>query len=223
MTDHPNRRTLLAAGLALAPGAALAQGAVPPAVEEGQGRVEPAPPAGVPDTLRTERSVGPANARVTVMEFFSLTCGHCAAFHRETWPRVRSELIPQGRVRVVFRDFPLDRLALVAHIVARALPPERYDAFLTLLFAQQDRWAFARNVDNIAEIARIAAIAGLSREAFDAALADMDLQRWILEQRLAAEQQHRIASTPSFLFGSRLVAGNIPFNRFAELAREAGA
>jgi protein-disulfide isomerase len=217
-----SRRRLLAAGLAFAPAAAFAQGAVPPAVEEGQGRAD-APPPAVPDTARAERSVGAPNARVVVQEFFSLTCGHCAAFHRDTWPRVRAEIIPQGRVRVVFRDFPLDRLALVAHIAARALPPERYDAFLTLLFAQQDRWAFARNVDNIAEIARIAAIAGLSREAFDAALADMELQRWILEQRLAAEQQHRIASTPSFVFGSRMVAGNISFSRFAELAREAGA
>jgi protein-disulfide isomerase len=221
MTDKLDRRRLLAAGLALTPGLALAQGAAPPAVEEGQGRA--AEPATVPETARTERSVGDPNARVTVQEFFSLTCGHCAAFHRDVWPRVKAELIPGGRVRVVLRDFPLDRLALVAHIVARALPPERYDAFLTLLFAQQDRWAFARNIDNIAEIARIASIAGLSRPAFDAALNDADLQRWILEQRLAAEQQHRIASTPSFVFGSRLVAGNIPFTRFAELAREAGA
>jgi protein-disulfide isomerase len=222
MHSPQSRRRLLAAGLALAPAAALAQGAVPPALEEGQGAPE-TPAEAVPETARVERSVGRPDARVTVQEFFSLTCGHCAAFHRDTWPRVRSELVAQGRVRVVFRDFPLDRLALVAHIVARALPPERYDAFLTLLFAQQDRWAFARNVDNIAEIARIAAIAGLSRPAFDAALNDTELQRWILEQRLAAEQQHRIASTPSFVFGSRMVAGNIPFNRFVELAREAGA
>jgi protein-disulfide isomerase len=222
MTAPQSRRRLLAAGLALAPASAFAQGPVPPALEEGQG-APGTPPAAVPDTARAERSVGRPDARVTVTEFFSLTCGHCAAFHRETWPRVRNELVAQGRVRVVFRDFPLDRLALVAHAVARALPPERYDAFLTLLFAQQDRWAFARNVDNLAEIARIAAIAGLNRDGFEAAVNDMELQRWILEQRLAAEQQHRIASTPSFVFGSRLVAGAIPFARFAELAREAGA
>ena len=80
-----------------------------------------------------------------------------------------------GKLRMVWRDFPLDQLALAAAAVARALPPERYEGFIGALFSTQDRWAFARGADNLAEIAKIAALAGMSRAEVDAALADQAL------------------------------------------------
>lgn len=203
-----SRRTLLALtpGLALVPTALLAQ----------------APQSSAPETdpRLTERSVGRADAPVTVLEHFSLTCGHCAAFHTGTWPRVKSELVAAGRMRLVFRDFPLDSVALAAAVVARSLPVERYEPFLTTLFTSQNRWAFTRNANPAEELAKLAAVAGMSRGQFDEALADQALARGILEQRVQAQQQFNIASTPTFVFGTRVVPGNMDFARFAQLVSE---
>ncbi|PHK93584.1 disulfide bond formation protein DsbA [Pseudoroseomonas rhizosphaerae] len=196
------RRTLMLAPAALAPLAAAAQ--------------EARAPIGL-----GERAAGPESAPVTVIEYFSLTCSHCATFHRDTWPQVKKELVEAGKMRMVWRDFPLDQLALAAAQVARALPAERYEGFIGALLASQDRWAFARGADNVAEIARIAALAGLSRAQVDAAIADEGLRRAILEGRLKAEQEHKVASTPTFVFGTRTVPGSMPFDRFAQLVGEA--
>ncbi|MBR0673435.1 DsbA family protein [Neoroseomonas soli] len=165
-----------------------------------------------------ERSMGRADAPVTVQEFFSLTCSHCGAFHREVWPQVKAELVNTGRVRMVWRDFPLDQIALRAHAVARAFPADRYEAFLTALFATQDRWAYARGIDHKAEIGKIAALAGMAPAAFEAAWADDDLARAILAQRQQGEREYNIQATPTFVFGRRVVSGNIPFDRFAREA-----
>lgn len=194
------RRTLLLAAPALALGApALAQ----------------APAA---DPRLAERAAGQPDAPVTVIEYFSLTCGHCANFHRDTLPQVKRELIEPGRARLVFRDFPLDQVALTAAAVARSLPPERYEPFVGTLFQTQERWAFGQNPRE--ELARMAALAGMPRAAFDAAVADQALQRAILEQRLEGQRQHNVNSTPTFVFGGRTVPGNIPFDRFASLVAE---
>jgi len=168
--------------------------------------------------MLAERSLGSAQAPVAVQEFFSLTCGHCAAFHVDTFPRVKAELVETGRVRLVLRDFPLDPAALAAAAVARAMPPDRYEAFIGVLFRSQAQWARRTFAE---DLARIAALAGMSRATYDAALASEALQRGILEQRLAAEQRFRIEATPSFVFNDRTpaVSGAIGFERFA---REAG-
>lgn len=194
-----HRRTLLAATGALAAGPALAQQAGDPRLGE--------------------RAMGRADAPVTVLEFFSLTCSHCGAFHRETWPRVKAELVETGKIRMVWRDFPLDQVSLRAHVVARAFPPDRYEPFISALFATQDRWAYARGVDHKAEIGKIAVMAGMSQAAFDAAWEDVDLARGVLAIRQQGEAQFRIQATPTFVFGTRMVPGAIPFDRFAREAQ----
>ncbi|HWX48215.1 MAG TPA: thioredoxin domain-containing protein [Roseomonas sp.] len=170
------------------------------------------------DARLGERSAGRADAPVTVVEYFSLTCGHCAAFHRKTWPRVKQELVSTGKVRMVWRDFPLDQLALTAAQVARSLPAERYEPFIGALLSTQERWAFTRGADNIAEITKIAALAGMSHDEVDAAVGDRALRRAILEGRLKAEQEHKVSSTPTFVCGAQVVPGAISYERFAELA-----
>lgn len=188
-----HRRSLLAAAGALAAAPAAAQ---------------------TPDPRLGERAMGRADAPVTVTEFFSLTCSHCGAFHRDTWPRVKAELVEKGRIRMVWRDFPLDQVSLRAHAVARAFPAERYEAFLSALFSTQDRWAYARGIDHKVEIGKIATLAGMAPAAFEAAWADDDLARGILAQRQQAEREFRIEATPTFVFGRRVVSGAIPFDRF---------
>ena len=183
------------------------------------GQTPPAAPN--TDPRLAERSIGRPTAPVTVLEFFSLTCGHCAAFHRDTMPRVKRDLVETGRARIVFRDFPLDGLALAAAQVARSLPPERYEPFISTLLTSQDRWAFNRNADPRVELFRLAALAGMSRETFDSVIADQALARGIMESRVAGQAAHNVSSTPTFVFGSRVVPGNMPFDRFAQNVAEA--
>ena len=182
-------------------------------------RTPGAAPAGGIDAAMAERGAGKADAPVTVIEYFSLTCSHCAGFHKETWPRVKAELVETGKARMVWRDFPLDQLALAAATVARSLPVEHYEGFISALFASQDRWAFARGASNLDEIAKIASLAGMSRAQFDAAIANQALQRAILEGRMKAEQEFQVNSTPTFVFGRKPVPGALPFDRFAEQVR----
>jgi protein-disulfide isomerase len=191
----PDRRSLLAAATGLiAAGPALAQAPADPRLGE--------------------RATGRADAPLTVIEYFSLTCSHCGAFHRDTWPRVKAELVETGRIRMVWKDFPLDQVALRAHAVARAFPAEAYEAFLTALFTTQDRWAYTRGVDHKAEIGKIAALAGMAPAAFEAAWADDELARGVLAIRQQGETEHRVQATPTFVFGRRVVGGAIPFDRF---------
>jgi protein-disulfide isomerase len=180
-----------------------------------------APSRAADDPRMAERSLGRADAKLAVEEYFSLTCVHCAAFARETLPQVKTELIDTGKIRMVFRDFPLDQLGLTAAGVARALPEARYEPFIMALFASQDRWAFARNVNNIEEIWKLAALAGMSRAIFDATVADEGLKTAILAAQDAAVKQWKVNSTPSFVIKGEMYAGALSFDRFNQVVTAA--
>jgi protein-disulfide isomerase len=167
-----------------------------------------------------ERSIGSSNAKVTVLEFFSLTCTHCAAFSRETMPEVEKNLIQPGKVRFVYRDFPLDQVALTAAMVARTLPPPQYYPFVTALFANQDRWAFARGVNSTDEIWKMAALAGMSRPTFEQAIADTTLRTWILQQQQSDQDRWKIDSTPSFVINGQKYSGEMGYDAFRKLIPE---
>jgi protein-disulfide isomerase len=178
------------------------------------------------DPRMADRALGDPKAPVSVAEWFSLTCPHCAAFHRDTLPDVRKNLIDTGKVRLVFHDFPLDQVALTAAMVARSLPPERYEPFVAALFASQDRWAFARGVNSTEELAKMAALAGMPREKFNAVIADQSLKSAILQVQDQGEKFYHIDSTPSFIFNGpnakdRRVSGEQTFESFAKLVAEA--
>jgi len=163
------------------------------------------------------RAIGKPDAKVTVEEFFSLTCSHCAAFARETFPQVKKDLIDTGKVRYVFHDFPLDQVALTAAMVARSLPPERYEPFVDALFASQDRWAFARGVNSTEELWKMAALAGMSRDTFDSAINDKTLKNWILQQQNDDQSKYHIDSTPSFLINGQKYSGEMSYESFVKL------
>jgi protein-disulfide isomerase len=169
------------------------------------------------DPTRTERAIGSPEAKLVVGEYFSLTCTHCAAFARETMPQLKSQFIDTGKLRWVFHDFPLDQVALTAAMVARHLPPDRYEPFVNALFQMQDRWAFARGVNSNDELAKIAALAGMGRPAFDAAVADTGLRNWILQQQQADQDRWKIDSTPSFVVNGQKYAGEMSFEAFRKL------
>ena len=173
-----------------------------------------------------ERSLGQASAPVVCGEYFSLTCTHCATFHKEVMPQVKKDLIETGKLRMTFHNFPLNQLDLTASAVARALPAERFEAFCAALLASQDRWAFARGIDNIAELWKYAALAGLPRADFDATVADSALKTAILAAQDRDAKAYGISSTPSFVFNgpgakNRLEAGGRSFADFAAVVAKA--
>jgi protein-disulfide isomerase len=179
----------------------------------------PAPTAATEATAghKGTRSLGDPQAKVTVAEYFSLTCVHCAAFARETMPQVEKDLIAPGKVRFVYHDFPLDQVALTAAMVARYLPAAQYYPFISALFASQDRWAFARDVNTTEEIWKLAALAGMSRETFEQAISDDDLRNWILQQQKEDQTNWNIDSTPSFVIDGKKYSGEMSYEAFRKI------
>ncbi len=195
--------------LTVVAGATLAQGIGLPAVARAE------------DLPQAERFIGKPDAKTTVIEFFSLTCSHCAAFAALTMPRVKSELIDTGKIRWVFHDYPLDQIALLAAQVARYLPADRYEPFVTALFATQNRWAFTQDANHTEELWKTAGLAGMSRATFDKAVADEDLKKWILSQQQADQDKWKIDSTPSFVINGTKSEGEMTFDKFRKLIPDA--
>ncbi len=170
-------------------------------------------------TLMSDRSFGDPKAPVTVLEFFSLTCTHCAAFAREVMPDITEKLVDTGKVRFVYHDYPLDQIALTAAMVARALPPERYEPFVSALFASQDRWAFAPDGGNSTDaLAKMAALAGLGRPEFDAVVADDALKQAILTAQQQATDLYKIDATPTFMCNGKTHSGELDYDGFLAFA-----
>ena len=168
------------------------------------------------DPRMSERSLGKPDAPVVMQEWFSLTCTHCAAWSKEVFPEVKAKLIDSGKVRYIYRDFPLDQVALTAAMVARALPPERYEAFVTTLLASQDRWAFARDINTTDEIFKRAALAGMPRALFDATVADTALRDAILAEQQGGVDKYKVDSTPTFVINDKAHAGEQPYDAIAQ-------
>jgi len=173
------------------------------------------------DPRMAERSIGNSDAKTTVNEYFSLTCVHCAAFQKETFPQVKEKLIDTGRIRYVWRDYPLDQVALMAAMVARALPAERYEPFITALLTTQDRWAFARNINPTEELAKMAALAGMPRATFDSTIRDTGLKQAILAEQDEGEKKYGVNSTPSFVINGKVTAGAVGYDAFAKAVEDA--
>jgi protein-disulfide isomerase len=169
------------------------------------------------DPRLTQRAVGNPAAKVQVIECFSLTCTHCAAFSQETYPDVKTKLIDAGKIYYIFHDFPLDQVALTAAMVARALPTERYEPFIQALFASQDRWAFAQGVNSTDELWKMAALAGMSRATFNATIADTTFRDAILARQKEDATRWGIDSTPSFVINGEKHAGEMSYDTFSKL------
>jgi protein-disulfide isomerase len=205
------RRTAIAAGLSLPGAAALAQapGAQP---------FEPTAPG--PDTPRPlpgERIIGRADAPVAVIEYHSLTCGNCARFHTEIFPRIRSAFIEPGLVRFVMRDFPLDRVALEAAAMVHCGGPERYEALISTLYANKESWA--HSPDARAWLRRAGTVAGIPVARIDACMTDRGFTDPILLMRLQGEREFRVDATPSFVINGQVHRGVQSFERFSALVR----
>ena len=163
----------------------------------------------------SEMVVGAADAPVTIIEYSSLTCPHCATFHGETLPLIKANYIDAGKARLVFRDFPFDRQALLAAALARCAGEARFFGFVDVLFRTQKTWA--RAADPEAALGRIARLGGLKEDEITACLADQTLLDSIMQSRLKGSQEFEIKSTPTFIINGEKVVGAQPYEQFEEI------
>ncbi len=152
-----------------------------------------------------EYIIGKPDAPITIVEYASLTCPHCARFHTNTLPKLIEKYIDPGKVRLVYRDFPLDRYALQGSMMARCAGPERYLGFIDAMFMTQDAWA--RSDNPTLALARIGLNGGMPQKAFEACMRNKEIETKILAQRVKGQEKFSINSTPSFIIDGRTHAG----------------
>lgn len=164
----------------------------------------------------SELYLGKKNAPITIVEYASLSCPHCAAFYQKAFDQLNEDFIKTGKVRFVYRDFPLNQPALAGALIAvcRAQIEEEnraqnYYNFVKALYKNQDSWAFDPSFVN--KLESIALLDGISSEKFNSCIEDKDLQEKILKARLIASQSLNIRSTPTFFINQKLIEGFIDY------------
>lgn len=161
-----------------------------------------------------DMAIGLPEAPVSVIEYFSLTCHHCRDFHTEIFPRLRTEYVETGKVRFIARDFPLNRPALDAAVLAHCAGPERYFAFIETLFNTFDNWT--RAADYLSALRQIGQLGGVSEGQFQACLGDKNLETRILSSIRSGQENYEIKSTPSFVINGNTYEGGMRFSSFAK-------
>lgn len=165
-----------------------------------------------------DMTLGDKSAPVTIYEYASLTCSHCAEFAKDTFPEVKKNYIDAGKVYYVFRDFPFDPVATAAFMLAHCAGPERYFGFIEVLFSTQAQWAF---VDTpMEELKKIAKQGGFSDEKFDACMKDQQVFDHVKAVAQRAAQQFGVRSTPTFFINGEKVEGAIPYKDFDEILKK---
>ena len=174
-----------------------------------------APLAGARAEVSDEKVLGDPGASVTIIEFASLSCPHCAEFHKTRFDWLKENYIDTGKVRFIFRDFPLNRPALLGSMVAHCAEPSKYFAYLSLLFKNQEKWAFSQPVEE--QLVKLARVSGMGQEKLLNCLQDEALAEKIIQSRLESQNTYNIESTPSFLVGDQLIVGVPSEERLREL------
>ena len=203
------RRAVLTAACAAALGAAFA---LPLAAQSrGPSEVPVAElmkPVGLPDL-----AVGPDDAKVTVVEYASMTCGHCATFTNNVWPDFKKKYIDTGKVRYVFREFPLDNLAAAASMLARCAGNDKALPMIEVLFEKQNEWAFGEG-NPVPRLFEIAKQAGFTQESFDKCLTDQKLLDDITANRTRASEVFGVSATPTFYINGKKLEGGNTMDKF---------
>jgi protein-disulfide isomerase len=151
-----------------------------------------------------EQVLGSPDAPVTIIEYASMTCPHCAHFHETTYPELKKKYIDTGKVRFIFREFPLDNLALAGSMLARCAGNDKYFPMIEALFAQQKDWLIQKPLQPLMAIARQA---GFTEQRFNECLANKELENNVVESRARAVAKFNVNSTPTFFINGKIVRG----------------
>jgi len=197
-----NRRELLTATAGLAAAGLLGVGTA-----QAQASLETAGPLG-------DVWLGPATAKVSVIEYASLTCSHCAAFHKETWPELKAKYIDTGKIRFTLREFPLDPLATAGFMLARCNGNDKYFPMTDLLFAQQRSWAFTEKpVDALSSLVKQA---GFTQESFESCLKRQDIYDAVTQVKDGGAKAG-VDATPTFFINGQKRSGALTIADFDKI------
>jgi protein-disulfide isomerase len=159
-----------------------------------------------------EMAMGPESAKVTVVEYASATCPHCAAFHKDTFPTLKAEYIDTGKIRFIFREFPLNDAALAGFMLARCAPKEKYFPILDVIFSTLQEWT----KDPLNGLKGISQQAGFTAEQFDACLKNETVAKQILATRDAGEK-FGVGGTPTFFINGKVLNGENTIEEFRKV------
>jgi protein-disulfide isomerase len=195
------RRSVLLAG------AAVAALAATPALAQEEGAPVDLAELLKPPALGDMALGADEGAKVTIVEYASATCPHCAAFHKDVWPKLKTDYIDTGKIRFIFREFPLNDPALAAFMIARAAPKESYFPLIGVFFDTLETWA----KDPANGLLNIAKQAGFTQEKFDATLKDEKLAKGIMEIRDAGAK-FGVQGTPTFFLNGKPMRGEVTYD-----------
>ena len=162
-----------------------------------------------------EMSEGKADAPVTIVEYMSMTCPHCARFSTGTFPTIKTKYIDTGKVRYILREFPLDPVAAAAIMLARCAPADQYFPFVSVLFEQQMSWATAE--DKKASLLQMAKLAGFTQESFDSCLTNQKLLDDVNAVRERASKEYGVNATPTFFVNGARYSGEMSVDEMSAL------
>jgi protein-disulfide isomerase len=168
-----------------------------------------AKPVSLPDM-----ALGPADAAVTITEYASMTCPHCAAFNADVFPKIKAEYIDTGKVRYIFREFPLDIKAAAGSMLSRCIAngdAPKYFAVTDLLFRQQNDWVMKNTTETLT---RIGKQAGLSQDQVETCLKDQTLLDKIAADQKYASEVLKVDSTPTFFINGEKIKGETSIEEF---------
>jgi protein-disulfide isomerase len=159
-----------------------------------------------------EMALGPENAKVTVIEYASASCPHCANFYKTTFQDLKKDYIDTGKIRFIFREFPHNQPGLAAFMLARCAPKDKFFPIVDMLFEQQEKWLQAPRD----ELFKIAQLAGFTQESFDACLKNEDVAKGIISVRDQAEG-FGVDSIPTFFINGEKLKGETTIEEFRKI------
>jgi len=164
-----------------------------------------------------EYFIGDKNAPVTIIEYASLSCSHCANFHINTLPKIIEEYVDQGKVKFVFRDFPFNYPALLGSMALRCIDSDIRYQYSSALYKLQSQWVVRENKESKKELYKIMQSGGMTKDQFNQCLDNTDLENKILQGLVDAQNVFNIKSTPSFLINGTLFEGNKSIKDFRKI------
>ncbi len=169
------------------------------------------------DITENDFVIGDINAPITIIEYASMSCSHCADFHINTLPDLKTEFIDTGKIRMVFRDYPFNYPALLGSMMMRCIPSDvRYD-YMNALYQLQPSWVNKDPKITKKELYKIMQSGGMTKEEFDTCYGNIDNENLILEGVMEAQKVFNVKSTPSFIINGNLIEGNKNIKEFRQI------
>jgi protein-disulfide isomerase len=166
-------------------------------------------PGALPDKV-----LGKEDAKVTIVEYASMTCPHCAHFAETTFPELKTKYIDSGKVRFIFREFPFDPRAEAGFMLARCAG-DNYFPMVDVLFKQQQTWAAAENVKDA--MFQLSKLAGFTQESFNACLTDQALLEQVRAVQKRGADEFKVDSTPTFFINGKTYKGALSIEEMSAI------